>query len=122
MKYKNVEQTAESEPMVTSGPVFTERFPKQEDARSNKKESYSPEDSPNYDAKVTKVTKSPDKSDEKMIVIREKDGSISFSIDDEWAAYEVIGALEMVKGTVLNRVNPQAPSIMDRILMKSGIK
>lgn len=103
MKYKNLEETTESEVMTTSGPVFKERSdPDKFNAPEEREDS--------------------ERSDEKMIVIKEKDGSISFSIDDNWAAYEVIGALEMVKGTVLNRVNPQAPSIMDRILMKSGIK
>jgi hypothetical protein len=105
MKYKNLEETTESEVMTTSGPVFKERS-----------------DPDRFNDPISEETKDPERSNEKMIVIKEKDGSISFSIDDNWAAYEVIGALEMVKGTVLNRVNPQAPSIMDRILMNSGIK
>ena len=110
MKYKNVEETAENDVLLTSGPIYSK-----EDTGLNKE---SP--SPSY-MHVSKSTDSEEKPDGKTIVIKENNGSLSFSIDDGWAAYEVVGALEMVKRTVLNKANPQTPSIMDRILMNSGI-
>ena len=110
MKYKNAEETAENDVLVTSGPIYSE------ENKSLEKQEFAP----SY-MHVSKSTDNEDKFDGKMIVIKETNGSLSFSIDDNWAAYEAIGALEMVKQTVLNKVNPQTPSIMDRILMNSGI-
>lgn len=115
IKYKDVDQTTESEVMETSGPVFAETFPKKESVVFDKDPDYSPD----KDSRE-KVKEAPQPV-QKTIVIVEKNGSISFSIEGQWGSHEAIGALEVVKSTILSKINPQAPSIMDRILMASGI-
>lgn len=115
IKYKDVDHTSESEVMTTSGPVFTETSPKKESIAFERDADYSPE--MNGDEKAKEAPQPV----QKTIVIVENNGSVSFSIEGQWGSHEVIGALEVVKSTILSKINPQAPSIMDRILMASGI-
>lgn len=115
IKYKDVDHTSESEVMTTSGPVFAETFPKKESVVFERDADYSPE--MNGDEKVKEVPQ----PIQKTIVIAENNGSVSFSIEGQWGSHEAIGALEVVKATILSKINPQAPGIMDRILMSAGI-
>lgn len=115
IKYKDVDHTSESEVMTTSGPMFAETFPKKESVVFEQDTNHPPQ--VDGDKKAKEATQPV----QKTIVIAENNGSISFSIDGQWGSHEVIGALEVVKATILGKINPQPPGIMDRILMSAGI-
>lgn len=117
IKYKDVDMTSESDVMITSGPLFADAVSDREAIALGKKK-YEP-DSPEKEDKPEPVSES--QPVQKAIIIQEKDGSIFFSIDGEWGSHETVGALEVVKATILSRLNQPMPSIMDRILMNAGI-
>lgn len=66
---------------------------------------------------------SPEKSEvSKGITIIATDGSISYGIQGRWASHEIIGALEMIKASILMKANPPPLGIMDKILINAGVE
>lgn len=117
IKYKDVDMTSKSDVMTTSGPLFADAVSDREAIALGKKKDKIR--SPEKEAEPEPASES--QPVQKTIIIQEKDGSISFSIDGEWGSHETIGALEVVKATILARLNQPMPGIMDRILMNAGI-
>lgn len=65
----------------------------------------------------------PDRSlSQKEITIIATDGSISYGIQGPWASHEIIGALEMIKASILMKANPPPLGIMDKILINAGVE
>lgn len=58
----------------------------------------------------------------KAITIMATDGSISYGIQGVWASHEIIGALEMIKASILMKANPPPLGIMDKILINAGVE
>ena len=58
----------------------------------------------------------------KAITIMTTDGSISYGIQGVWASHEIIGALEMIKASILMKANPPPLGIMDKILINAGVE
>ena len=58
----------------------------------------------------------------KEITIIATDGSISYGIQGPWASHEIIGALEMIKASILMKANPPPLGIMDKILINAGVE
>lgn len=112
MKYKNAEM--HNGETMTSGPIYAETFPKKESVKFDDDEKV-------MDVGSSPVTQSLESSNRKAIIIIENGDSISYSVEGQWGNHEVIGALELVKATVLSKVAPGNPGIMDRILMSAGI-
>lgn len=69
------------------------------------------------------LVSSPEKSQvSKEITIIATDGSISYGIQGVWASHEIIGALEMIKASILMKANPPPLGIMDKILINAGVE
>ena len=81
IKYKDVDQTTESEVMETSGPVFAETFPKKESVVFDKE----PDHSPDMDGRE-KVKEAPQPV-QKTIVIVENNVSITFTMEGQWGSH-----------------------------------
>ena len=58
----------------------------------------------------------------KAITIMATDGSISYGVQGIWASHEIIGALEMIKASILMKANPPPLGIMDKILINAGVE
>ena len=82
-------------PMQTSGPIMNDDKP-----------------GPSLEKKLV----------QKEITIIATDGSISYGIQGVWASHEIIGALEMIKASILMKANPPPLGIMDKILINAGVE
>lgn len=94
MNYVEVDDNGDA-PMQTSGPIM-----------KDKPATFSPERCPTT----------------KEITIIATDGSISYGVQGPWASHEIIGALEMIKASILMKANPPPLGIMDKILINAGVE
>lgn len=94
MNYVEVNDNGDA-PMQTSGPIMNDDKPV-----------------PGLEKKLV----------QKEITIIATDGSISYGIQGAWASHEIIGALEMIKASILMKANPPPLGIMDKILINAGVE